>query len=111
MRKDTFAAVMQLATDRPDWIRVLRAACEVARQSEATTGIFAGSYVLTELARESRSREWRPNLRLIAAYGLLEKVGESTRSGNRAYYRMPDREGVEQALTELDRRRAQIQME
>ena len=41
---------------------------------------------------------WRPGLRLLAAHGLIEKVGESTR-GPRAYYRMPDPDGVEQALT------------
>jgi hypothetical protein len=29
----------------------------------------------------------------LFAYGVLEKAGESTRGGSRAYYRMPDREG------------------
>jgi hypothetical protein len=39
-----------------------------------------------------------PNLRLLVSYGLLEKVGDTTMSGRRAYYRMPDRQGVEDAL-------------
>lgn len=104
MRTNTFDAVMQLATDRPDWIPVLRAACATAKQAEPYTGLFAGKYVLDELRKQTGVAEWRPNLRLIASYGLLEKVGESTRGGNRAYYRMPDREGVEQALAILESR-------
>jgi len=44
---------------------------------------------------------WKPGLRLLVAYGLLEKSGESTRGGRRAYYRMPDRTGVEEALAAL----------
>src|SRR5262249_31740115 len=35
------------------------------------------------------------------AYGILEKVGETARGGRRAYYQMPNREGVERALREL----------
>ena len=44
------------------------------------------------------SPRWIPNLRILVSYGLLEKSGPSTRGGRRAYYRMPDRPGVEKAL-------------
>ena len=42
-----------------------------------------------------------PGLRILVTYGLLEKSGESTARGTRAYYRMPDRAGIEAALAEL----------
>lgn len=36
----------------------------------------------------------------LSAFGLLVKT-DAARGGRRAYYRMPDRLGVEQALSEL----------
>lgn len=93
--------VLRLAYEQPDWVPVLRAACVQSQKSEPYGGQFAGRWVLQELAAETGSPEWRPGLRLLVAYGLLEKVGESTRGGRRAYYRMPDREAVERALAEL----------
>jgi len=35
--------------------------------------------------------------------GLLEKDGESTAVGRRGYHRMPDVDGVERALAELEK--------
>lgn len=99
--RDTRQAVMDLAYERPDWLPVLRAACEVARETERFGGRFAGSWVLQELGRQTNGPSWRPGIRLLAGYGLLEKVGESTRGGRRAYYRMPDRIGVEEVLDEM----------
>ena len=92
---------MQLAYEKPDWLPVLRSACQEARTSEPFGGRFAGSWVLRGVETETGGRAWRPGLRLLVAYGLLEKDGESTRGGRRAYYRMPDRAGVEQALEDL----------
>jgi hypothetical protein len=92
---------MTLAYEHPDWVPVLRAACVVAEQTDPYGGQFAGRWVLQELERQTRTRQWQPGLRRLVAYGLLEKVGESTRGGRRAYYRMPDRQGVERALEEL----------
>jgi hypothetical protein len=94
----TADAVQRLAYEYPDWVPVLRAACVQARKSEPFGGQFAGRWVLQELARQTGRPEWQPGLRRLVAYGLLEKVGESTRGGRRAYYRMPDRAGVEDAL-------------
>lgn len=96
---------MRLAHERPEWIAPLRAACVTARTAEDFSGDFAGAWVLDELERQNGTR-WLPGLRTLATYGLIEKAGPSTRGGRRAYYRMPDRQGVEMALEELARRSA-----
>jgi hypothetical protein len=100
---DTVRAVMRLANERPEWVAALRAACVTARIAEDFSGDFAGAWVLDELERQNGTR-WLPGLRTLATYGLIEKSGPSTRGGRRAYYRMPDRQGVEMALEELARR-------
>lgn len=99
---DTRSAVFELAYERADWIPVLRAACIQARKTSPYGGRFAGSWVLRELGSLTGNSEWRPGLRTLVGYGLLEKDGESSRGGRRAYYRMPDPDGVERALAELD---------
>ena len=98
---DTRQSVRRLAQEEPDWVPVLRAACSWAVKAEPYGGEFAGSYVLRELSNMTGQPAWVPGLRRLVAYGLLEKAGESSRGGRRAYYRMPDRLGVEQALAEL----------
>ena len=92
---------MRLAFEHPDWVPVLQAACDQAQASERFGGEFAGSWVLQKLKEQTGEPAWKPGLRLLVGYGLLAKSGESTRGGRRAYYRMPDRTGVEQALAEL----------
>lgn len=92
---------MRLAFEQPDWVPVLQAACEQARASEPYGGEFAGSWVLQKMKEQTGEPAWRPGLRLLVGYGLLEKSGESTRGGRRAYYRMPYRTGIEEALEEL----------
>jgi len=84
-------AVLLLGREHPAWLPVVQACYEEA----ARPGRFAGAWVLRRLG------QWRPGLRLLVRYGILEKVGETTRGGRRAYYRMPDREGVGRALREL----------
>lgn len=90
-------AVRRLAFEHPEWVPVLEAAAAVAASVEQHGGEFAGAWVVDELGRRGLPR-WIPNLRILVSYGLLEKSGPSTRGGRRAYYRMPDRVGVEQAL-------------
>lgn len=90
-------AVRRLAVERSDWLPVLEAAVAVATRAEPHGGEFAGASVLSELAARG-GPAWVNNLRLLTTYGLIEKSGESTRGGRRAYYRMPDREGVEREL-------------
>jgi hypothetical protein len=98
---DVQQAVKRLACEHGDWIPILRAACEVARKAEALSSDFAGSWVLEELYQHSREHRRIPGLRSLVSYGLLQPSGESTRGGNRRYYRMPDRDRVERALREL----------
>lgn len=90
-------AVRRLGIEHPEWLLVLEAAAAVAASVEEHGGEFAGSWVVDELARRGSPR-WIPNLRILVSYGLLEKSGPSTRGGRRAYYRMPDRVGVQRAL-------------
>jgi hypothetical protein len=89
--------VRRLALERPEWLSVLDAAITVAANAEPYGGEFAGAWVLDELAKGGGQR-WFPNLRILVSYGLIEKSGPSTRGGRRAYYRMPDRIEIEQAL-------------
>ena len=88
---------MRLATERPDWLPAVQASLEQARLAESYSGDFAGAWVLESLRRDGQM-DWLPNLRILVSYGILEKSGESTRGGQRAYYRMPDQDGVAMAL-------------
>lgn len=103
---ETIRAVMRLASERPEWLPALRAACEAARKAERYGGEFAGAWVISELEQQTGERVWLPGLRTLTVFGLLEKSGPSTRGGRRAYYQMPDRAGVELGLKELDRQNA-----
>ena len=89
--------VSELARERPEWLPILKAACEQAKESEPYGGRFAGRWVLEKYG------SWAPGLRVLVGYGLLEKSGESTRQGRRAYYRMPDWRDVEEAVSRLER--------
>jgi hypothetical protein len=89
--------VSELARERPEWLPILKAACEQAEESEPYGGRFAGRWVLEKVGH------WAPGLRVLVGYGLLEKSGESTRQGRRAYYRMPDWREVKEAVRRLER--------
>ena len=86
----TVSAIKALALDHPDWLDVVQACYYQALE----TNEFAGAWVLRRLGR------WVPSLRMLASYGILEKV-DTARGGRRAYYRMPNREEVGQALRDL----------
>src|SRR5438445_11075863 len=94
-------AVRRLAVEHPEWIAVLEAAMAVATRSDALDAEFAGSWVLKELESRAGRRQWIPNLRLLVTYGILEKSGESTRGGRRAYYRFVNRPAVQDALEQI----------
>jgi hypothetical protein len=93
-------AVAALTKERPDWLRVLEAALVVAERCEPYGGEFAGAWVLEELKQQTGRPIWLPNLRVLISYGFLEKAGESTRGGRRAYYRFTDRQAVGSVLAE-----------
>jgi len=100
---ETRQAVLDLWTydqatyGRPYWIPVLRAACRQAKIAENYGGRFAGSWVLSEMARET-GEPWRPGLRVLVTFGLLQPDGPATRGGRRRYYRMANRELIEKVL-------------
>src|SRR5260370_42236480 len=98
---DAQQAVGALLNERPDWIPVLRAACAVSDRLEAFGGEFAGAWVIDELERRTGRPTWLPNLRVLVSYGLIEKAGESSRGGRRAYYRFLAKESIKEALTRL----------
>ena len=85
-----YTAVMKLAQDKPEWIRVVLACYETAKESDE----FAGTWAVRRLG------DWNPSLRPLSLRGILVKT-DTSRGGKRAYYRMPERDGVEKALSEL----------
>jgi hypothetical protein len=87
---DGYSAAKIFLREHPDWADVLRACYVEAGDIEK----FAGTWVLERVGR------WLPSLRTLASAGVIEKV-RTTRQGRRAYYRMPDRDGVGKALREI----------
>jgi hypothetical protein len=96
-------SVMHLAIEDPQWLPAVRAAVTVA---DRTGNLFPGTWILAELQRENAPRTWYPNFRRLVTFSILEKHGESTRGGQRAYYRVRDLEGVRRGLSGVERRRA-----
>lgn len=99
--RDAGRAVGALARERPEWLPVLEAALAVWERTSPYGGEFAGAWVLDELEKRVGRRTWLPNLRVLVSYGFLEKAGESTRGGRRAYYRFSDAEMIRQVLARL----------
>lgn len=95
--KDSYQAVVALLREFPQWRGVVAAALEEAQT--INTDRFAGKWVLDRAKKHGVS--WIPNLRKLVAYGILKKEGESTRGGTRAYYSMPDPDGVARALADV----------
>ncbi len=94
---DAHSATIALLREFPQWRGIVVAALEEA--NTISSGQFAGKWVLDRAKKHGVT--WAPNLRKLVAYGILQKEGESTRGGTRAYYSMPDPVGVEQALKDV----------
>jgi SOS-response transcriptional repressor LexA len=97
LHNNAYGATVSLLRDHPEWHGVVAAALHEAKTIRG--GQFAGAWVL-EIAKR-HGVLWVPNLRKLVAYGILEKVGESTRGGRRAYYSMPNANEVERALNDI----------
>jgi hypothetical protein len=82
--------VKRLANEHPDWIPIVQTCLDFAKEG----GRFPGSRVLEKL------HVWRPGLRMLVRYGILRHE-KTTRGGKRAYYTMPNPEGVEKTLAEI----------
>jgi len=91
-----YEAVIALLREHPNWRGVVKAALEEARTIKNDR--FAGAWVLERAKKYGI--HWIPNLRKLVSYGILVKMGDSSRGGRRAYYSIPDMEGVEKALME-----------
>lgn len=92
-----YRGVMRLAHENPKWIPVVWATLETAK---STRSDFAGAWVLNRA--KGKGVNWFPNLRILVTYGILQKEG-TARAGRRAYYSMSDPDGVQQALSELQK--------
>lgn len=90
-----YNGVKRLFRESPNWIPIVEVCLEEAK---TISGEFAGAWVLE--AAKKKGITWFPNLRTLTAAGILQRTGTS-RGGRRAYYIMPDPEGVERALQEL----------
>ena len=99
--QEALRAVAALTKERPEWISVLGAALVVAERAQPYGGEFAGAWVLDELEQQTGQPTWLPNLRVLCSYGFLEKVGEATRGGRRAYYRCVNAQAIGRALSRL----------
>lgn len=95
-----FVGVKRLAHENPEWLPIVEICLEKAKSIE---GDFAGAWVLSEFNNRGltwRGKNWFPNLRVLVSHGILQRTHVS-RGGRRAYYIMPDPDGVEKALKEL----------
>jgi hypothetical protein len=90
-----YVATRRFLRDFPGRFAVVAACVNLAEQ---TRGDFAGAWVLQEAQKSGV--KWFPNLRSLASYGILRRT-DVTRRGRRAYYTMPDIEGVKAALGEF----------
>jgi len=90
-----YKGVKRLAREKSGWLPIVEACLEEAKRCK---GEFAGAWVLETAKKKGIS--WFPNLRTLVSYGILKRT-DVTRGGRRAYYVMPDIEGVEQALKEI----------
>ncbi len=99
--EEALRAVAALTEERPQWVSVLAAALTVAERAEPYGGEFPGARVLDQLEKQTGHPTWLPNLRVLVSYGFLEKVGESSRGGRRAYYRCVNAQAIGRALTRL----------
>lgn len=95
---DTKAQVRRFAMELPYLVDGLETTLQVANEHEQWQQ-FAGAEVNRRLL--SAGLTPFPNLRVLAGYELLVKVGQTTRGGRRAYWWMPDREGVDNGLAEV----------
>lgn len=91
-REHPFKAKGGLPAFDVDWLKVVKGCYEEARRLEGRS--FAGAWVVDKVG-------WFPGLRMLEKYGILKKEGETVRGGRRAYWTMPDMDGVGRALREL----------
>ena len=91
-----YGATKKLLEEKPEWFPIISEALEATKKYEE----FAGSWVLREIREKGKYYPLGPGLKTLTASGILERT-QTSRSGRRAYYVMPDPEGVGRALGEV----------
>ena len=98
---DGYNATMTVARDHADWLDRVDA-CHRYGTEQIDNGVadgrFAGAWILKRLGLSS------PPLVPLVRWNILERVGDTTQGGHRAYYRVKDLEGIGRALHDLGRR-------
>ena len=90
-----YGEVMQLASDKPDWLPLVDAWYEL---SQIGSGGISAKMVY------QRSGQIGPNLKGLATRGILvRRAGPATRGGHRAYYTLHNPPDTARALRELGR--------
>jgi hypothetical protein len=87
----THLATKRLLEEQPDWKTILTACVQLSQED----GIFWGNAAL------NRAQQWDRSLVSLRTLGILERIDKGTRNNHTASYRMPDRDGVKQALAEI----------
>ena len=90
----SYGAVKKLLEEKPEWFPIVSEALKAALKYEE----FAGSWVLRGVKEKALPG---PGLRTLAAFGILKRTVTS-RGGRRAYYIMPNPDGVQRALIEIE---------
>ena len=102
-----YEGVMRLQKEHPEWLPIVKLCYEMTAGNESVAGSWviyrAGQLGYSPPVRKLFEPDgyWLPSLKLLVGYDIL-KHEFSTRRKRRAYYTMPDREGVEKALRELN---------
>jgi hypothetical protein len=90
MLSQAYLATKELLAEQPDWKTILAACVQLSEED----GVFWGNAAL------NRAQQWGRSLVRLRTLGILERVDKGTRNNHTASYRMPDRDGVKQALAE-----------
>lgn len=99
IRSPGYIGTKGLLADLPEWwLDVMEECLNAADGAQRFNGEFPGTRVWRAL--KEKNKHPFPNLKPLVTYGILEKT-ESSRGGRRAYYAMPDRDGVRRALADL----------
>jgi hypothetical protein len=90
-----YIGTKRFLNDYPEWLPIVKACVVVAERGK---GEFPGAWVFQEA--QEPGIEWFRSLRRLASYKILRRT-HVARRGRRAYYIMPDIEGVKAALKEF----------
>jgi hypothetical protein len=97
MDDSSYEAVWALASEKPDYVEVLRACHELAVQQSSFTAHDVNSHLSALGIGNGRF-----NLRPLVSRGLIHELGDSPRTGGRISYGMSDIDGIGSALARLD---------